>query len=146
MAAPTVAVVGMRALRRDINQMCTDQSGPLYAAIRAAGKDAVEPVASRVRASLPVDTGALVATVRTSGTRTGGNVRMGTAGVPYAGAVDFGGYPPGRQYMASGRYMFPAAQGLASVAADRYSTALEKILNSDLVWTNTGSDPGSVHD
>lgn len=147
-AQAQVGIVGMAALRRDINRMATDESGPLYAAIKQAGKSAVEPVAARTRSSLPHVTGTLAGTVRTSGTKTGGAVRMGQKSVPYAGWIDFGGTRPdgsARQYIAAGRYLFPAAQGLAPVAAQSYSDALDRILNSD-VWTNTTTDPTAVHD
>jgi hypothetical protein len=150
MAAPVVGIVGMAALRRDINRMATDVSGPLYREIREAGKQAVEPVASRTRVTAPRGpTGRLVGSVRASGTKTGGSVRIGRATVPYAGWIEFGGTKPDgaeREYVAGGRYLFPAAQGLAVPAAAAYSNAIARILNSDGVWTNTSSDPGSIHD
>ena len=144
-----VQVVGMKALRRDLNKMTDDVKSPLYAAIVAAGKSAVEPVAARVRASVPHQSGRLAGTVRTSGTRTGGNVRMGSKAVPYAGWLDFGGDRPdgsSREYLASGRYLFPAAAGLASSAATAYSNSLERILADSRLWTNTSANPESVHD
>lgn len=150
MAAPQVGVVGMAALRRDINRLSTDQQGPLYAAIRAAGKQAAEPIASVTRSTIPMGgTGNLAGTVRTSGTKTGAAVRMGTARVPYAGWLDFGGTRPdgsSRDYRPDGRYLFPAAQGRAGQAAQLYADALERVFSSDSVWTNSTTDPGSVHD
>jgi hypothetical protein len=149
MADPVVSVVGMRALRRDINRLTEDQRSPLYTAIRAAGKHAVEPVAERVRAGLPHVTGTLAGDVRTSGTRTGGAVRMGRATVPYAGWIEFGGSRPDgstRAWVPDGRYLFPAARGLANVAADRYSEALNQVFASDASWTNTSSDGSRIHD
>src|SRR5215471_18611575 len=134
-----VGVVGMAALRRDLNRLTDDVKSPLYAAIKAAGKGAVEPVASAVRGDLPHDTGTLAGSVRTSGTRTGGAVRMGRATVPYAGWIDFGGSRPDgseRSYVPDGRYLFPAARGLQSVAADRYSAALDQVFASNGIWTN----------
>ena len=44
MPAPTVAVVGMRALRRDVDKM-TSQGGALNKALAQAGLIAVQPVA-----------------------------------------------------------------------------------------------------
>jgi hypothetical protein len=144
-----VGVVGMAALRRDINRLVDDQKSPLYAAIKQAGKSAVEPVAGAVRGTVPHDSGTLSGSVRTSGTRTGGSVRMGRASVPYAGWIDFGGGRPdgsSREFVADGRYLFPAARGLASVAADRYAAALDQVFASDGVWTNVTSDGSAVHD
>jgi hypothetical protein len=149
MAAPVVSVVGMNALRGDLNRMATETSGPLYQAIKAAGKAAAEPVAGRARSSVPYQSGRLGGSVRTSGTRTGAAVRMGSASVPYAGWIDFGGTRPDgsdREWHANGRYLFPAAQSLGPAAAASYTAALTKILQSPVVWTNTSDSPGSVHD
>jgi len=158
MPATAVGVVGMKALRRDINRMSSDVSGPLYRAIKAAGKAAAEPVAARARASLPADErapsrwnapGRLAGSVRTSGTRTGAAVRMGRATVPYAGWIEFGGSRPDgsqREFIPSGRYLWPAAQGLANEAAALYSQAIGQILNSPSVWTNTTDEGAAVHD
>ena len=161
MAGEVVGIVGMQALRRDIARMSTDVSGPLYRAIKDAGKRAVEPVAARTRQTVggldqrPPDNwttpGRLAATVRTSGTRTGGAVRMGLARVPYAGWVEFGGHrfrphQSQRDYVQGGRYLVPAAQGLAPVAAQLYADAIGRVLNSPAVWTNTTDEGSAVHD
>jgi hypothetical protein len=149
MAAPSVGVVGMSALRRDINQLTENQSSALYTQIKAAGKQAAEPVAAATRSSLPHDTGTISGTVRTSGTKTGAAVRMGSAKVPYAGWIEFGGNRPdgsSREYVKDGRYLFPAARGLAARAAQTYSDALNRVFGSDGIWTNTSDNPESVHD
>ena len=147
--APTVAVVGMAALRRDINRMADDQKSALYTAIKAAGKTAAEPVAARARGDLPHDSGTLTGTVRTSGTKTGAAVRVGRSTVPYAGWVEFGGTRPdgsSREYVAAGRYLFPAAAGLATTAAELYSAAIDRALQDAANWTNTTDTGGDVHD
>jgi len=149
--APTVAVIGMAAIRRDLNKMADDVSSPVYAAIKGAGKQAAEPVAARARGAVPHVSDTLSGDIRVSGTKTGAAIRMGRVSVPYAGWIEFGGtrkepHPSSRQYIASGRYLFPAAAGLASQSAELYSSALERILNTNAVWTNTSSDPGAVHD
>jgi hypothetical protein len=154
MAAEVVGIVGMAALRRDIAKMSTDVSGPLYAGMKDAGRQAAEPVAMLTRSTLPRETrssdaGGLADSVRATGTRTGAAVRMGSAAVPWAGWVEFGGHRPdgsSRQFMASGRYMFPAARQLAGTSAELYATAIGRVLNLDTVWTNTTSDGGKVHD
>jgi hypothetical protein len=151
---PIVGVVGMAALRRDLNRLATDVSSPLYAAIQEAGRQAAEPVAQLTRSTLPredrsTDAGGLLDSVRTSGTRTGAAVRMGSPKVPWAGWVEFGGHRPdgsARQFVASGRYLFPAARQLAGTAAESYSAAIGRVLNTDTVWTNTTNDGGAVHD
>jgi hypothetical protein len=147
--AAQVQVVGMKALRRDIKRLATDQSSQLYQGIKEAGKQAAEPVAARARSTLPHDSGTLSGNVRTSGTRTGGAVRMGQKSVPYAGWVEFGGRRPdgsARPFVASGRYLFPAAAGLAATSAELYAAAIDRVLNDPAVWTNTTTDGSSVHD
>jgi len=152
MPAPQVAVVGMRALRRDINRLAEEPRSELYAGIKAAGRAAAQPVAAATRARLPRGprtSGRLQEDVRISATKTGATVRMGRATVPWAGWVEFGGGRPdgsSRDYVAGGRYMFPAAQGLAGRSADEYSKALTAVFASAGVWTNTSSEGASIHD
>ena len=140
-AQPVVSVVGMKALRRDMDRLGAD-TGPLYRALAAAGKAAAEPVAAATRETLPRDRGGLVGTVRTSGTKTGAAVRVGTKATPYVGPVDFGGWPGTREYIPTGRYLFPAAQGLAEVAATSYAAGTQRALDA-FNWSNTSE---AVHD
>jgi hypothetical protein len=143
--APQVAVVGLSALNRDIKR-ATDNAGPIYAVMSQAGKQAAAPIAAQARSSYPTGaTGRLAASVRFSGTRSGASVRVGSASVPYAGPVDFGGWPEGRQYLTNGRYLFPAAVGLASEAAQLYEAALNQGF-ADFPWTNETTSAGAVHD
>jgi hypothetical protein len=142
--APEVAVVGLRALTRDVNRLC-ENAGDLNRALAQAGKQASQPIASQVAENVPRLTGTLAATIRVTGTRSGAAVRMGTARVPYAGPVDFGGWPTTREYMSDGRYLFPAAQALAGEAAQLYGDAAQHALDS-FDWTNTTNDAEGVHD
>jgi len=149
MAAPTVAVVGLRALTRDIAKM-TDDRGPLFKAMAAAGRAAAEPVAAVTRSSLPQHTGRLAGDVRVSATKSGAAVRMGRASIRYAGWVEFGGtrrvpHTSRRQYDPRGRYLFPAAVQMAPTAARLYSEAVNEIF-ANYKWSNSGDDPGGVHD
>lgn len=149
MADPVVKIDGMAAIRKDLNKLATDVSSPLFKAISAAGKSAVEPVAAATRSRIPSRSGRLAGSVRTSGTRTGGAVRMGSKAVPYAGWMDFGGSRPDgsqREYLQGGRYLFPSAQTLAGVAATHYTAALNSVFARSDIWTNPGGDPASVHD
>lgn len=154
---PVVAIVGIKALTRDINKLADDQKGPLFKAIQQAGKTAAEPVAAAARSALPHSErpetashkpGRLAGTVRTAGTRTGASVRMGTKAVPWAGWVEFGGtrhrpFESSREFVKDGRYLFPAARGLAERSEQLYSNALENVFASSGVWTNPGDN---VHD
>jgi len=149
---PQVGIIGMRALRADINRLADDQSSRLYQAIKDAGRQAAEPVAQRARGAFPHgDTGDLAGDVRVSGTKTGAAVRVGRVKIPYAGWVEFGGrrhtpHESARTFVPSGRYLFPAAAGLADVAAQRYTDALERVFSDPSVWTNTTDNGGDVHD
>lgn len=158
MAAPVVGIVGAKALRKDLNRLVDDVKSPLYQAMTAAGKAAVEPVVALTREALPHSgrpdsahhrAGALAASVRSSGTRTGGNVRMGRANVPYAGWVEFGGARPdtsSRPFVPTGRYLFPAARGDAERAARAYADNLTSLFARPDIWTNSTTNPGAVHD
>ena len=151
---PVVAVVGLKALSKDINKLADDTKGPLFKAIQQAGKTAAEPVAAATRSALPhsdrrtPDAGRLAGSVRTAGTRTGASVRMGSKAVPWAGWVEFGGtrhrpFVSSREFVRDGRYLFPAARGLAERSEQLYSDALERVFETSGVWTNPGDE---VHD
>lgn len=150
MAAPVLAgVAGIKALQHDIDKLEKEQQGPLWNAMKRAGYAAVKPIVPATRSILPIVTGRLGNTVRASGTRSGASVRMGTAAVPYAGWVEFGGTRPDgseRDYIPSGRYLFPAAQGLAGAAAREYSQELTVVFASAGVWTNSTDTASAVHD
>jgi hypothetical protein len=134
----------MAALRRDVKRL-TGDVGPLSNALKEAGRQAVQPVAAAVRSSVPRGSGDLSGTVRVTGSRTGAAVRMGRASVPYAGPVDFGGWPVGRDYVSGGRYLFPAAVSLAGTAATSYADATQHALDA-FPWTNETNDAKAVHD
>ena len=142
--SPQVEVVGLRALQRDIKRLSLD-AGPLNKALSEAGKRAASPVAERVRGNVPHESGALASSVRVTGSRSGAAVRMGRASTPYAGPTDFVGYPGDRPYLAGGRYLFPAAEELASEAAGLYADATQRALDA-FVWSNESTSAGSVHD
>jgi hypothetical protein len=147
--APVVAVIGLRALNRDVQRL-TDDRGPLNKLMAAAGRTAAEPVAAATRSSLPQDSGRLAGDVRVTAARSGASVRMGRASIRYAGWVEFGGtrrapHLSRRDYNPRGRYLFPAAVQLAARAARLYSEAVETGF-ANYPWTNTGTDPGGIHD
>jgi hypothetical protein len=142
--APVVAVIGMKALSKDLAKLTADR-GALNKALSAAARQAVEPVAAATRSSLPQDSGRLAGTVRVSATRTGGAVRMGSTSARYAGWVEFGGTRRAprlstRPYLSQGRYMFPIAHRLAGEAAGIYSKATETAIAA-FPWTNEGNQP-----
>lgn len=80
-----------------------------------------------------------------SATRTGAAVRMGRKAVPYAGPVEFGGWPEGREYIPGGRYLFPAAHALANSAASLYAAGVQRAIDG-FNWTNETNNPEAIHD
>jgi hypothetical protein len=120
-------------------------------ALAEAGRTAADPVASAARSSLPqLDTpehpaGTMANDVRLVGAKTGAGVKMGRASLPYAGPLEFGGWPPGRDMVPDGRYLFPAARDLASTSAELYSVALQRGFDA-AVWTNETTNAEAIHD
>jgi len=146
MAAPVVGLVGLKALQRDMARLGAD-TGPLNKSLAAAGKAALAPVANRAREKMPERTGKLRHSVRVNATKSGASMRSGGASwkVAYAGPADFGGYPEGWPYIATGRYMYPAATELATEAAESYSVGIQGALDA-FPWTNETSEGEAVHD
>jgi hypothetical protein len=123
---PLVDVIGLKGVRRDMVRF-GDESVP--AAMIEAGQAVMEPIAVRIAGKLrglPRASGRLAGTVRVSKVRTGASMRVGTAGVPYTGPVEFGAWPPGRPFKKGGRYIFPTAGDMADEAARRYSELVQK--------------------
>jgi hypothetical protein len=141
---PTVAVVGMRALRRDVTRL-TGDAGPLNKALSEAGRKAATPVMAAVLEVLPRDTGTLAGDVRVTASRTGAAVRMGRAAIRYAGPVEFGGWPAGREFLPDGRYLFPAAKQLAQTVGTLYSEGTQRALDA-FGWSNETNNAEAVHD
>ena len=149
MAAPVVSIVGLRALRRDIARQADTRPSELYDALRVAGRQAAEPIAAATRATVPRVSGDLAGDVRVLASRTGAGVRMGRKSLRYAPWIEFGGnlpQGPRRPYVAAGRYLFPAARQYSYRAAGLYSDALQRVLNSSNIWTNSTTNLGAVHD
>jgi hypothetical protein len=149
MAAPTVALVGLKAMQRDLYRLVDDR-GPLNRAFQAAGRQAAEPTYAAAKSALPKSSGRLSGDLRIGATKSGATVRMGRASIRYAGWVEFGGHrkaphPSSRDYDSRGRFLFPNALRLAPAAAAAYAAAVERQLNS-FDWTNRGDQAGAVHD
>jgi hypothetical protein len=147
----TVGIVGLRALRRDIKAQTDETSSALFAAMKQAGRRAAEPVAAATVSNLPRVSGRLSSDVRITATRTGAAVRMGRKPLPYAGWVEFGGrrkrpHDSQRPFVKSGRYLFPAAREYSYRVAELYSQAVQKVLSSSGIWTNTSDSVEAVHD
>ena len=155
-----VGIIGLRALRADIYRLTKDYQGPLFDAIKAAGREVCDPIANRARENLPMTDrqadrhhkpGALLGSVRVYSTKTGAGVRMGGAKTSYAPWIEFGGtrrqpWESHRDFVARGRYLYPAAYEMAGQAAGRYGDALNHAFTKTGLWTNDTDNPDQVKD
>ena len=83
---PQLELVGYRELRRDLRKLGDEA----IAGLKEVNKEAADIVATAARPMVPVRSGRLKGTLRTTGTTRGGIVRMGRKAVPYAGPIHFG--------------------------------------------------------
>jgi len=83
---PQLQLIGYRELRRDLKKLGDEA----VAGLKDVNKRAADIVADTARPAIPVRTGTLKGTLRTTGTARGGVVRMGRKTVPYAGPIHFG--------------------------------------------------------
>jgi hypothetical protein len=149
--APTVDVVGLKALMRDLAKASDDRAGVVANYMKDAGRRVANPVANVARTAMQIDTTEgrrgphLTGNIRVSATRTGASIRMGSKSVPWAGWVEFGGkrqrpHFSERPYLKDGRYLFPAARSMAQSSAQLYSDAIAKAFDN-FPWTNTSGAP-----
>lgn len=90
MDTPGIKVDGARQLRKTLRE-----AGDDLADLKAAHAAAAE-IAARASAALaPSRSGALKASIRSSGTKTAGVVRAGKKAVPYAGPIHWGWFKRG---------------------------------------------------
>lgn len=80
-----ISVEGIQRLRSTLRRAGDDLTD-----LKKANAKAAQIAAVASAALAPKRTGRLAATVRSSGTKTAGILRAGTAGVPYAAAVHWG--------------------------------------------------------
>jgi len=83
---PQLELVGYRQLKKELRQLGDEA----VASLKQTNKEAADLVADTARPNVPVRTGRLKGTLRTTGTMRGGVVRMGRKAVPYAGPIHFG--------------------------------------------------------
>ena len=138
--APVVNVIGARALRKDLTRL-GDAGGAILEQIKVAGRTAAEPVLTKARSAWPRTDLAHAhhgESLRVIGVKTGATIAEGGRSYGGTGWLEFGG-TRGRDYQPGGRFLFPAATGLASVVAELYSAGVQRALDSSTSWTNTAS-------
>lgn len=93
-----ISVEGARELRRSLRRAGSDLKD-----LKDANGRAAEIAAIASRALAPKKSGRLAGTIRSSGTKTAGILRAGSAGAPYANAVHWGRkmWPNTRHYRAT---------------------------------------------
>lgn len=120
MAKPVLQVDGARELRRQLKAAGDDLSD-----LKAANKEAAQIVELSSVALAPVTTGALMSSIRSSGTKTAGIVRAGRASLPYAGPIHWGW--PKRNIKAQ-PFMLDAAHQSEPRWVEAYSELVDKAL------------------
>lgn len=115
MASSAIRVDGLAAVVRDLERfgVSTDDLKDAFGAIS-------EDVALEAGARVRVLSGALQATIRPARTKNKAVVRAGTAGVPYAGVVNY--YKPGDEFLTG-----PANEDTAAKVA-RIERELEDLI------------------
>ena len=142
---PVVDVIGARALRRDLQRL-GEAGGAILEEIKVAGRTAAEPVVTKARSAWPISDLAHAHhadSLRVIGVKTGATVAEGGRRYGGTGWLEFGGNR-GRDYIPAGRFLFPAAAGLAPVVAELYSAGVQKALDLGSSWTNTTSEAKAV--
>lgn len=104
--------------------------------LKAAGDDLADLTAANTRAAkvveeatlglVPIDSGWLASTIRSSGTKTAGTVRAGNASAPYAGPIHWGW--PARNIPAN-PFAADAAKLTEAVWGAIYTEAVDKALD-----------------
>ena len=86
MARARVEIKGYGQLRRQLKRLGDEAIDGL----KQLNKEVADIVADTARPNIPVRSGRLKETLRTSGTARGGYVRLGKKAVPYPGPIHFG--------------------------------------------------------
>lgn len=120
MARPVVTVDGARELRRQLKAAGDDLTD-----LKEANKAAAQIVELSSVALAPVATGALMQSIRSSGTKTAGVVRAGRASLPYAGPIHWGW--PKRNIKAQ-PFMLNAAHQTEPQWIEAYTDLVDKAL------------------
>lgn len=108
-AENAIRIRGLAEFNRSLRQL--DKSAPK--ALRLVANEAAESVVKDAQGEVPKLTGNASASIRAASTRTSARVKGGGAKVPYYGFLDYGGnvgrqHATHREFVKSGRYLYPA--------------------------------------
>ena len=141
---PQLELVGYRQLKKELRQLGDEA----VASLKQTNKEAADLVADTARPDIPVRSGRLKGTLRTTGTMRGGVVRMGRKAVPYAGPIHFGW--PNRPNQAKGwrggpiapnPFLYEAMDERVQDVMDLYSKYLESLPTSRKLGYRTTKRP-----
>lgn len=119
-----IRLVGLKELSRSLRQV---EAG-LQKEIGRAFKRAADKVAQDARRRVPKRSGKLAGSIRPFGTQKKAGVRMGRSSVPYAGPIEFGGYPASRPFVPKGRYIYPSFKESMPVVQRDLAKELEGLI------------------
>ncbi|MDO5633282.1 MAG: hypothetical protein Q4G34_00195 [Micrococcus sp.] len=122
MGRPLVEIEGARQLRATLRK-----AGDSMEDLKAVHKAAADIAAAEGRRRAPRQSGTLVSTIRTSGTKTGAYVRAGFARVPYPGVQEWG-YRTGRPIKGQ-HFLTTAASATEPQWRELYFRRLHQALN-----------------
>lgn len=125
MESSTITIQGIDKLRRALVKL--DEAAKED--FKAAGKTAAEIVERQARSEVPVRSGNLRNTIRSSGQQRGGVVSAGRAKVPYAGPIHFGW---GRRRIHPNPFLYRAADKRADEVVEAYLSQVYAIWNRNL--------------
>lgn len=132
MVAAGVRVEGAKELRAALKRA---ENQGLKTHLAAAYKSSSEVVAEKALPNTPVRTGRLRGSVRALGSQTRGQVKAGSAGVPYAAAIHFGRkvgnvwhHKMGRNPIRGRPFLHDAARESTREVVAKFEAAIDRLL------------------
>lgn len=136
-----VRVEGLRELRMALGVVEGELSQELRDELKVLAVEVRLEAARRLEADVAHPTGRAAASLRAYSTSRAAGVRAGSASVPYYGWLDFGGtirhmgsrhthtraHLIRRQFIAGGRYLYPAADAKAALIAPKVEALLDRL-------------------
>lgn len=119
---PQIQVTGARELRAALKAMGAD-----LADLKAIHREAAESVADSARSRVPIVSGTLLGTIRTSVRQTGASVMAGGGRrrVPYAGPIHFGWH---RRHIVPQPFLYDAMDDRRDEVAAKYQDRIEALV------------------
>jgi len=117
-----IQVDGLSELQKALREAGGDD---LKAALKEVNKEAAEVVAATARSRVPVRSGSLLSSLRTSATLKSGVIRIGKAKVPYAGPIHFG-WP--KRHIHPQPFLYDSLDARYSQVIKIYEDRIDKLL------------------